>query len=37
MASTETTEPLIGTPCELGRYSLEGGERVLVGPRVDVS
>ena len=37
MASTKTTEPLVGKPCELGRYALEDGERVVVGQPVDVS
>jgi hypothetical protein len=35
MATTESAQAVISRPSELGRYSIAGGERVLVGQRVD--
>jgi hypothetical protein len=35
MATTAYAQPVVGKPCELGRYRIEEGERILVGQRVD--
>ena len=35
MPATATPEKQTGRPCELGRYTIEEGDRILVGQRVD--
>jgi hypothetical protein len=35
MSPTATPQKQTGRPCELGRYTTEEGDRILVGQRVD--